>query len=359
MNCSSNADREDIYIVIFLADFDTEWIKNMSRTLHNLYPKLIISGTMHIIHAPYEFYPSLANLTHTYNDPEQKRKWRSKQNVDYSFLFMYSEPLSSYYMQLEDDVYTIPRFIPSIRKTITAKTNWVCLEFSELGFIGKTFHNHHLRKLAEMTMLFYEQQPVDFTYLYFNIQMLQFQRNIVRPSLFQHVGIQSSLVGKIQPLKDKFFDYIAKTYKGDNPPADVFTTFTTHSQFPPFSAYSLDDGYFWSKKEPKKDDTFTIVFHTPVSLERIVIDTGSKEHPTDKLLSAKLDASMTLINKTEKSAHCTNDIHLGDFVDGFIDVKDMGSKMGPFKMQCLRITVTENHQFWVIVREIAVFTTKS
>ncbi|XP_069132171.1 alpha-1,3-mannosyl-glycoprotein 4-beta-N-acetylglucosaminyltransferase C-like [Argopecten irradians] len=358
-NCTTNGELMDTYIVVFLADFNADWKKNMTATLTRKYPEYIRSGVLQVIEAPYEFYPSLTNLQHTYNDPEEKRKWRSKQNADYAFLFMYSQPLSTYYMQLEDDVYTIPGYMQSIKDHLLKESGgWVCLEFSELGFIGKVFHSKDLEKLAKMTLLFYEEQPVDFTYLYFNILMLQFERRIIRPTLFQHIGVQSSLSGKIQPLKDKYFDVMKKQFKGENPPAKVFTTIETMPDFPPNLAYDLADGYFWTHVSPKDKDTITVVFNTPQHIDSVIIDTGSKEHPTDRLENGKLEASLSVVEKTDTYAVCTNDIFLGTFQNGMIKVTDIGKKLGPFTVHCLRITVTGDQAFWLIVREIAVFTSK-
>ncbi|XP_060084100.1 alpha-1,3-mannosyl-glycoprotein 4-beta-N-acetylglucosaminyltransferase C-like [Ylistrum balloti] len=359
-NYTTNAELTDMYIVVFLADFNDEWKKNMSETLKQKYPNHIQSGLLQVIQAPQTFYPSLTNLQHTYNDPEEKRKWRSKQNADYAFLFMYSQPLSTYYMQLEDDVYTVPGYMQSISdRIINESEGWVCLEFSELGFIGKLFHSKDLEKLAKMTILFYEEQPVDFTYLYFNILMLQFQRRIIHPTLFQHIGVQSSLPGKIQPLKDRFFDVMKKQLNGENPPAKVFTTIETMPEFPPNMAYDSIDGYFWTHVAPRNKDTITVVFNTPQHIDKVIIDTGSKEHPTDRLEHGKLEASLSLVEKTDTHAVCTNDIFLGTFQNGMVKVTDLGKKLGPFTVQCLRVTVTEDQAFWLIVREIAVFTSKT
>ncbi|OWF48353.1 alpha-1,3-mannosyl-glycoprotein 4-beta-N-acetylglucosaminyltransferase C-like [Mizuhopecten yessoensis] len=358
-NCTTNAELPDIYIVIFLADFNEEWKENITNTLTRKYSYYIRSGLLQVVHAPRNFYPSLSNLQHTYNDPEEKRKWRSKQNADYAFLFMYAKPLSTYYMQLEDDVYTVPGYMQSIREHIQKESQgWVCLEFSELGFIGKLFHSKDLEKLAKITLLFYEEQPVDFTYLYFNILMLQFERRIIHPTLFQHIGVQSSLNGKIQPLKDKYFDVMKKQFNGDNPPAKVFTTIETMPDFPPQLAYELSDGYFWTHMAPKDKDTITIVFNTPQHIDKVIIDTGSKEHPTDRLENGKLDASLSLVEKTDTLAVCTNDIFLGTFQNGMIKVTDLGKKLGPFTVHCLRVTATADQAFWLIVREISVFTSK-
>eukprot|EP00105_Crassostrea_gigas_P035762 XP_019919910.1 PREDICTED: alpha-1,3-mannosyl-glycoprotein 4-beta-N-acetylglucosaminyltransferase C-like [Crassostrea gigas] len=72
---------KDIYIVIFLADFNETWREDISGRLNESYPQLISSETLVVISSWKSFYPSLENLNHTYNDNYNKRKWRSKQNT--------------------------------------------------------------------------------------------------------------------------------------------------------------------------------------------------------------------------------------------------------------------------------------
>ena len=357
INCTAEDELQQIYIVIFLADFDGDWRKNISLRLYTAYSDLIENGTLQIIEAYEEFYPPLNNLTHTYNDPELKRKWRSKQNADYAFLFLYSQHLATYYIQMEDDIYTIPGYLKVIKDYMAEfKDPWTCLEFSELGFIGKLYHSADLEKLAKMVLLFYEEQPCDFTFLYFNIQMLQFYRHIHRPSIFQHVGIHSSLPGKIQPLKDRFFDDFSKKLKGDNPPAKIYTNMKTDHDFLPEMAYSQSDGYFWSKGNAANGDIYVIVFNEPSHVDRIAIVTGSREHPEDKIENGKVEASLSFIGVENDLPKCTNDIFLGQFEKGSIDVRNLRKKIDPFKLYCLRITITSNQNWWIIIKEIAVFT---
>jgi alpha-1,3-mannosylglycoprotein beta-1,4-N-acetylglucosaminyltransferase C len=47
-------------------------------------------------------------------------------------------------MQMEDDVLTIPGYLNVIKQFIAEqKVEWSCLEFSQIGFIGKVFHSKH------------------------------------------------------------------------------------------------------------------------------------------------------------------------------------------------------------------------
>jgi alpha-1,3-mannosylglycoprotein beta-1,4-N-acetylglucosaminyltransferase C len=68
----------------------------MASMIKDRYTPLVTNGAIQVIEAPREFYPPLDNLQHTYNDSQLKRKWRSKQNVDYAFLWLYSKDLSTY-----------------------------------------------------------------------------------------------------------------------------------------------------------------------------------------------------------------------------------------------------------------------
>ncbi|XP_034309571.1 alpha-1,3-mannosyl-glycoprotein 4-beta-N-acetylglucosaminyltransferase C [Magallana gigas] len=347
---------KDIYIVIFLADFNETWREDISGRLNESYPQLISSETLVVISSWKSFYPSLENLNHTYNDNYNKRKWRSKQNVDYAFIFLYCQHLSTYYMQMEDDIYTVPNYLKVVKDYIsTMNFPWTCLEFSELGFIGKLYHSYDLEKLAKIVLLFYEEQPCDFTYLYFNTLMLQFQRIIHRPTIFQHVGLKSSLPGKVQPLKDRFFDNMEKTYKGDNPPAKLYTNLVVQSSFTPESAYFLEPGYFWSKGNGKRGDWFTVVFDDPQKVKKIVIVTGSREHQTDKIEHGKLQASLSLLSIDQSQPKCTNDIDLGYLTGGVLKVDNLTSILGPFRIHCLSIILTANQDWWIIIKEIAVF----
>ncbi|KAK7089551.1 hypothetical protein V1264_024607 [Littorina saxatilis] len=221
---------------------------------------------------------------------------------------------------------------------------------------GKLYRSKDLEKLSQLLMMFYQEQPVDYTYLYFNMLMTQLQKRLRNPTLFQHQGIHSSFPGKIQPLKDRYFDVMVKRYKGDNPSAEMFTTMKTYLNFVPRLPYANTDGYFWSYGAPTAGDTFILVFDFPQRLDRVVIDTGSESHPNDILESASLKASLTLI-KNPARVECTNDIDLGVFAGGRIEVKGMADAI-KFKVVCLQVEVWKNQDAWAIIREIAVFVLK-
>ncbi|CAJ1408459.1 unnamed protein product [Effrenium voratum] len=99
-----------------------------------------------------------------FGDSPKRQWWRTKQNLDYTFLMWYSAGLSDYYMQLEDDIQPVPHFILSVRSYITRSLlgqHWVMASFSSLGFIGKMFNTSHLPSLAQFLLTFSTEAPCD------------------------------------------------------------------------------------------------------------------------------------------------------------------------------------------------------
>ena len=72
---------------------------------------------------------------------------------------------------MEDDVITTRGFISEIIKYSNdgtdLKAKWFMIEFSDLGFIGKFFHNRDLPLFISMFTTFALYQPVD--YLYYGV----------------------------------------------------------------------------------------------------------------------------------------------------------------------------------------------
>ncbi|XP_078575477.1 alpha-1,6-mannosyl-glycoprotein 4-beta-N-acetylglucosaminyltransferase-like [Branchiostoma floridae x Branchiostoma japonicum] len=207
-----------IIIVVFLADFDTRYNRKFSSEISRKYSQHLDSGLMRVIQAPRTFYPTLEGLKVKFNDSKERVRWRSKQCVDFAFLFQYCQNLSQYYMQLEDDVVSAENFFLGIQRYLSKMKyeQWTMLEFSELGFIGKLFRSSDLQLLADFFLLLYQELPADLLlHAFVRITQPYEWRFLHRPSLFQHVGVHSSLDGKIQTLRDRAFGKpIAEGKKG-------------------------------------------------------------------------------------------------------------------------------------------------
>lgn len=95
------------------------------------------------------------------------------------------------------------------------------------------------------------------------------------PSLFQHIGMTSSLRGKIQKLKDKQFGKVPLHYSHKNPSA------TFQSTILPYKTHTIEHAYkgetfFWGLL-PQMGDTLQIIFTEPIGVKQwvnpnIVID---------------------------------------------------------------------------------------
>ena len=89
-----------------------------------------------------------------------------------------------------------------------------------------------------------------------------------RPSLFQHIGIYSSLKGKIQKLKDKDFGKNIKLFKGHENPrvSSIVSTLKDYEKHSVVSCYA-GQNFFWGL-QPKKDDTIEFKYDPPLILSR-------------------------------------------------------------------------------------------
>ncbi|XP_064425184.1 alpha-1,3-mannosyl-glycoprotein 4-beta-N-acetylglucosaminyltransferase C-like [Latimeria chalumnae] len=341
-------------VVVHLADFDMGWNSKTAEEISRKFAHHIISGHLIIIHAPQEYYPPLAGLKRNYNDPEDRVKFRSKQNVDYAFLFSFSANLSNYYLMIEDDVRCAKSFFSAIKKVVTSREGsyWVTLEFSKLGFIGKLYHSSELSRLAQFLLLFYQEMPCDWLLVHFRVLLTQ--KDVIRfkPSLFQHVGLYSSFRGTANKLKDDDFEEDSFDIP-DNPPATVHTDIPIFENYQPSKAYSNSEEYFWGKS-PASRNYFTIVFAKPVRVSRIRILTGSEERQSDYLHHGVLEIGSNPAS-ARNAKDCSNYVQVGKFESGQFNKKNI-ERLVDFDAQCVKIVVTENQTEWVIIKSISIWT---
>uniref|UniRef100_A0A3P9KFD6 MGAT4 family member C n=3 Tax=Oryzias TaxID=8089 RepID=A0A3P9KFD6_ORYLA len=353
---SSYEELKEIVVVVHLADFDLVWCENQVQEITRKFAHHIIAGRLLVIQAPEEYYPSLDGLKRNYNDPEDRVRFRSKQNVDYAFLLNFCTNLSHFYMMLEDDVRCSRNFLTALKKVITSRegTYWVMLEFSKLGYIGKLYHSRDLPRLAHFLLMFYQEMPCDWLLIHF--RGLLAQKDVIRfkPSLFQHMGYYSSYKGAENKLKDDDFEEDSIDIP-DNPPASLYTNINVFENYDATKAYSTVDEYFWGKP-PSTGDFFVIVFNKPIKISKIRIATGSDDRQNDLLHHGVLEVGEKLVG-TKKGKQCSSFITLGEFKKGKIEVQDVDHKIA-FDIECVRIVVTGNQKEWLIIRSISLWTTQ-
>uniref|UniRef100_A0A8C2EGH0 Alpha-1,3-mannosyl-glycoprotein 4-beta-N-acetylglucosaminyltransferase B n=1 Tax=Cyprinus carpio TaxID=7962 RepID=A0A8C2EGH0_CYPCA len=340
------------------------------------FPGEIQSGLLEIISPSIHFYPDFSHLKESFGDPKERVRWRTKQNLDYCFLMMYAQTKGTYYVQLEDDIVARPNYFTTMKNFALQQPSeeWMILEFSQLGFIGKMFKSLDLPLIVEFMLMFYKDKPID--WLLDHIMWVKVcnpekdakhcdrqKANLrirFKPSLFKHVGTHSSLAGKIQKLKDK--DFGKQTlHKGHaNPLAEVTTSLKTYQHFTLEKAY-LGEDFFWAFT-PVAGDFIRIRFFTPVRVERYFFRSGNIEHPGDKLFNTTVEVLPFDNIQSEKEAlkegrektpkyQRTEDgfVRIGKFDNGIAE-GEVDASFGP--LEALRLSVRTDSPVWVILSEI-------
>ncbi|XP_075716207.1 alpha-1,3-mannosyl-glycoprotein 4-beta-N-acetylglucosaminyltransferase C isoform X2 [Rhinoderma darwinii] len=354
---SSYEELKEIAVVVHLADFDLAWCESIVQDISRKFSHHIIAGRLAIIHTPVQYYPVLEGLKRNYNDPDARVKFRSKQNVDYAFLLNFCANLSDYYLMLEDDVRCAKNFLTTIKKVINSRkrSNWVTLEFSKLGYIGKLYHTHDLPRLAHFLLMFYQEMPCDWLLIHFRGLLAQKEAIRFKPSLFQHMGYYSSYKGAENKLKDDDYEEDSLDIP-DNPSAILSTNMNTFENYEVNRAYSSAEEYFWAKP-PSSGDFYHIVLEKPIKISKIKISTGTEDRQNDILHHGTLEVGERLVG-TKKNKKCTTYLRLGDFINGNFEMDKIDRKV-LFNIDCIRILVTKNQNEWLIIKSISVWTTET
>uniref|UniRef100_A0A674AVZ3 Alpha-1,3-mannosyl-glycoprotein 4-beta-N-acetylglucosaminyltransferase B n=1 Tax=Salmo trutta TaxID=8032 RepID=A0A674AVZ3_SALTR len=355
----SAAEKEDCVIVVFIAETDQQYANSVADNLK--FPVEIQSGLLEIISPSVHFYPDFSRLKESFGDPKERVRWRTKQNLDYCFLMMYAQSKGTYYVQLEDDIVARPNYFTTMKNFALQQPSeeWMILEFSQLGFIGKMFKSLDLSLIVEFMLMFYKDKPID--WLLDHIMWVKVcnpekdakhcdrqKANLrirFKPSLFQHVGTHSSLAGKIQKLKDK--DFGKQTlHKGHaNPLAEVTTSLKTYQHFTLEKAY-LGEDFFWAFT-PVAGDFIRIRFFTPVRIERYFFRSGNIEHPGDKLFNTSVE--VLPFDLYWFDILILSLCPLGVFHNGIAE-GEVDPTFGP--LEALRLSVITDCPVWVILSEI-------
>ncbi|NXN11432.1 MGT4C acetylglucosaminyltransferase, partial [Indicator maculatus] len=349
---STEQELQELVVVVHLADPDPSWNRQVAASIAQRFAQHILLGRLLLIHAPHQFYPTLEGLKRNYNDPEERVRFRSKQNLDYAFLFAFAANLSSYYLMIEDDVRCAKSFLTAIRRAVASRegSGWATLEFSKLGYIGKLYRSGDLPRLARFLLLFYQEMPCDWLLVHFRLLLTQKEVIRFRPSLFQHRGLYSSFQGTLNRLEDDEFQADALDLP-DNPPAALFTSMAVFEHYEPLKAYSTAEGYFWGK-DPAAGSVFSVVFREPVRVSRVRVLTGSAERPGDCLRSGVLELGR---RRQADGRDCAAYTPVGTFQKGTFEGQGLERATGG-PVECVRIRVTQGQSEWLIIRSVEVWT---
>uniref|UniRef100_A0A663NB64 MGAT4 family member D n=1 Tax=Athene cunicularia TaxID=194338 RepID=A0A663NB64_ATHCN len=363
----SEEQKNDCVIIIFIAEVNAEYVNSVAESVKTSFPREIQSGVLEVISPPASYYPDLSNLKQTFGDSEDRVRWRTKQNLDYSFLMLYAQPKGTLYLQLEDDIIAKPDYIQRIKNFAAEQSQeWMILEFSQLGFIGKLFKSEDLPLIVEFFLMFYKDKPIDWLIDHLLwVKVCNPEKDAIhcekekaklriraKPSLFQHVGTYSSLAGKIQNLKDKDFGKNVLHKAHNNPPAKVDTSLRIYQKYTLEKVYKGKD-YLWASA-PVAGDYISFTFLNPLKVEKYFFRSGNMEHPGDKLFNTTVEvmpAAVKLVENGSKFNYpATKDgyLKIGAFENGIAE-GSINQSIG--KIQAIRLSVNSDSPVWAILSE--------
>jgi len=171
-------------------------------------------------------------------------------------------------------------------------------------------------------------------------------------SLFQHIGHESSLDGKVQNLKSKNFEGITNIamHNHPNPPANITTSLLTYDSYSLINCYN-GKTFFWGIKENVEDLNVTFIsfkFTPPVVLSSMRIKSGNIFHPAD-VIPMNANVLLRSANKGERKRNRgffkikevdSDDIRIS------IDIRVFG------KIEEVRIEILKKFDNWILINDI-------
>ncbi|XP_030386020.1 alpha-1,3-mannosyl-glycoprotein 4-beta-N-acetylglucosaminyltransferase A [Scaptodrosophila lebanonensis] len=371
-------EQNETLIIVYIGETELETVQLIAKQIEHSFEQHVESGLIDIIAPSPSYYPNFETLRITLNDPLERVKWRSKQNLDFAYLMAYAQAKGTFYVQLEDDILTKRHFITTMKKFALIKSAltkrdqpaWFVLDFCQLGFIGKMFKSAELPYLITYFQMFYNDKPVDWLLSYFieskvcrtdkdqkhcNQEKAKYWQHF-RKSLFQHIGTSSSLKGKVQKLKDKQFGSKVPTYYAHihNPPAFVKSNIAPYKNYVLKRAYR-GETYFWGLL-PQPGDLVQFIFEQPILLRRYLFRSGNSEHPSDRFYNTTVELlpadSLSENSSVWSIYNTTTDGYLvvGAFDALGVAESVLDPKIGAIKE--LRLHVHSDSENWALLSEI-------
>ncbi|XP_029968470.1 alpha-1,3-mannosyl-glycoprotein 4-beta-N-acetylglucosaminyltransferase B-like [Salarias fasciatus] len=360
--------RSDLLIIVFVAETDSDYVAGVADSISRSFPREVQSGLLEVVSPSAHYYPDFSTLRETFGDSKDRVKWRTKQNLDFSFLMLYAQDKGTYYVQLEDDVVAKADYYSSMKTYASQEESkqWLFLEFSLLGFIGKMFRTRDLPMIAEFFLMFHRDKPIDWLLDHILwVKVCNPERDVkdcarqkasmkrtYKPSLFQHVGLHSSLPGKVQQLKDKDFGKQTLHVPHSNPPAAVSSSLKHYQQHSLQRLYAGDD-FFWALT-PIQGDHVLISFSQDTHVTGFLFRSGNIETSGDKFYNTTVEVlpSNAVAKEQIPSRYKQSD-------DGFIVIGafENGVAEGPvdealLPLSALRLVVHSDSDVWALLSEV-------
>ncbi|RVE53117.1 hypothetical protein evm_002214 [Chilo suppressalis] len=358
VNELSVQDLNSTLIVVMIGETDLEYVISTARQIESQFPKLVEIGLIEVISPSPSYYPDFETLPVTLGDSLKRVKWRTKQNLDTIYLMAYAQSKGVYYLMLEDDVIAKKNYMQEMKEfaasTTLSSPDWFFIEFCQIGGIGKFFKSTNLVHFITYVQLFYNNMPIDWLLeSYLADKVCTIEKNskscvgnklTVRPryktSLFQHIGLYSSLKGKIQKIKDSHFGEVPTFYPHQNPPLKTIRSNIKEQLDHKLKKAYEGQSFYWGLK-PKAGDYIEFWFKNPTALDKYVFRSGNVEHVSDKFY----DTNVEVLPVNE-----SNFTVVGRFDEFGLAESQLRRDLGP--LSAIRLVVTADSQYWVILSEI-------
>ncbi|XP_008298427.1 alpha-1,3-mannosyl-glycoprotein 4-beta-N-acetylglucosaminyltransferase B [Stegastes partitus] len=368
----TSSQRRDLLVVVFVAETNSDYVNSIGDTIRNNFLKEVQSGLLEVVSPSQFYYPDFSSLAETFGDSKDRVKWRTKQNLDFSFLMLYAQDRGTYYVQLEDDVVAKAGYYSDMKTFATREESkpWLYLEFSQLGFIGKMFRTRDLPMIAEFFLMFHRDKPIDWLLdhiLWVKVcnpekdqkhcngqKALLKQR--YKPSLFQHVGLHSSLPGKLQILKDKDFEKQTLYQAHENPTAELSSSMKHYQQHSLDRLYRGQD-FFWALT-PVQGDYVLLSFPRPIRISGYLFRSGNIETGRDKLYNTTVEVLASNASARHKLV-IDSSSHFKESDQGFIVIGKFENGVAEGEIEealqpvsALRLVVQSNSDVWAVLSEV-------
>lgn len=284
---------------------------------------------------------------------------------------LYAQNKGTYYVQLEDDVIAKNGYYDDMMAFTKqeATRQWLYLEFSQLGFIGKMFRTQDLPLVAEFFIMFHKDKPIDWLLdhiLWVKVcnpekdhtdctRRKESLKRRHRPSLFQHVGLHSSLAGKLQHLKDRDFGREQLFQAHSNPVAQLSSSLQHYQQHSLQRAYRGLD-FLWALT-PVKDDYILFTFPQPIHTSGFLFRSGNMKTGEDRFYNTTVEVlpsrrpaggRLLELNSTHRDS-AQDFVVVGAFEEGLAQGK-IDERLQP--IAALRLVVQSDAEVWAVLSEI-------
>uniref|UniRef100_A0A8C9BHY4 Alpha-1,3-mannosyl-glycoprotein 4-beta-N-acetylglucosaminyltransferase A n=1 Tax=Phocoena sinus TaxID=42100 RepID=A0A8C9BHY4_PHOSS len=352
----------DCVIVVFIGETDIDYVNGVVANLEK--EVKISSGLVEIISPPESYYPDLTNLKETFGDSKERIRWRTKQNLDYCFLMMYAQEKGTYYIQLEDDIIVKQNYFNTIKNFALqlSSEEWMILEFSQLGFIGKMFQAPDLTLIVEFIFMFYKEKPIDWLLDHILWVKVCNPEKDAKPCDRQKANLRIRFRPSLFPtcctdicylLYNPYYMKPLLLKIHVNPPAEVSTSLKVYQGHTLEKTYMGED-FFWAIT-PVAGDYILFKFDKPVNVESYLFHSGNQEHPGDILINTTVEV-LPLKSEGLEISKETKDKRLGDgyfrigkfengVAEGMVD-----PSLNP--ISAFRLSVIQNSAVWAILNEV-------